>query len=207
MKYINQLVERYPALAECKNDVENAVRILIETFEKGGSLFLCGNGGSCSDCSHIVGELRKAFVKKRPISVGLADKLRSVSDCGETLAELLERALPVYSLCESNALSTAYANDVSADAVYAQSLLGIAKEGDVLLCISTSGNSKNCVYAAVLAGALNLSTIALTGIGGGKLGVLCDVTIKAPEKDTYKVQELHLPIYHSMCLEIESTLF
>lgn len=185
-----------------------AKNALIGCFEKGGKLLLCGNGGSCADCDHIVGELMKGFRSKRPLSDEKKAQLRSrYSDIDDNVMDKLQNALPAISLPSFTALNTAYANDVDPQLMYAQGVFGLAAENDVLIAISTSGNSKNVVEAAKVAKALGIRVIALTGGSGGMLGKLADICICVPETETYKVQELHLPVYHSLCEEIETYFF
>ena len=206
-KILVELTEKYPQLQDCCSDIENAFLILKNCFEKGGRVFTCGNGGSSSDSEHIVGELLKSFKKYRPIEKNIYDKLKTFGESGAYLCEKLEGALPAYSLNSQTGIMTAFANDKSWDATFAQQLYGLGKQGDCLLTLSTSGNSKNCIYAVLLAKAKGISSIALTGVGGGKLKEVSDCTIAVPEKETYKVQELHLPIYHCLCAMLENEFF
>lgn len=205
---INELVSRYPSLGCAKNEIEAAEAALIGAFKGGKKLLLCGNGGSCADCEHIVGELLKGFLSKRPLSD--VQKARMKTRCPEICNEYLDRlqnAVPAISLTSFSALNTAFCNDVDPELVFAQPLMGLGNEGDILICISTSGNSKNVVAAALTAKALGLKTIGLTGKKGGKLKEICDVCICVPEIETFKVQELHLPVYHYLCAKAESVLF
>ncbi len=202
------LYERYPSLAACREDIEHALNLIIETYRKGGKLLLCGNGGSEADCDHIVGELMKGFMQLRPDNGTLLAKLKAadIADA-EHMAGKLQGALPAISLSSQSAFLTAFANDVDPDLIYAQALYGLGKENDLLICLSTSGNSKNVVHAASLARALGISSLALTGQKESKLSALCDVTIRVPECETYKVQELHLPVYHYLCAKTEEEFF
>lgn len=204
----SELVKRYPVLAECENAINDAKNMLIECFENGGKLLLCGNGGSCADCEHIAGELMKGFLSKRPLSDDIKDRMkrRNPKIDGEAITKL-QGALPAIPLTSFSALNTAFANDVDADLAYAQSVLALGKENDVLLAISTSGNAKNVNQAASVAKAIGVKVIALTGSYGGMLNDKADVIIRAPETETYKIQELHLPIYHHICMEIEKHFF
>lgn len=203
-KILSDLIRRYPILAPCEEDIFRTYTILDEAFSRGNKLLVAGNGGSDADANHIVGELMKGFVKKRKIPEDLAQKLKSVNaELGQSLTENLQCALPAVALSVHSSLNTAYINDVGADWVFAQQLLGLACSGDVFFAITTSGNSKNILAAAVTAKALGLKIIALTGKNGGKIADLADVTIKCPETETYKVQELHLPVYHALCLMLE----
>lgn len=207
MKYIDELIDRYPNLACCKEDVVKATNIFIDCYKKGGKLLICGNGGSAADSLHIVGELMKAFCKHRAIDEKIAKTLEKNEYFDNELIAQLEGSLPAISLCSESALLTATMNDRNSELVYAQGVLGYAKANDVLLCISTSGNSKNIVNAASVAKAMGIKVVSLTGSKDSKLSHLSDVTIKAPETETFKVQELHLPIYHAICLQIEETFF
>lgn len=205
---LNELLTRYPVLCECKDDIIAAKEALSETYKGGGKLLVCGNGGSCADSDHIVGELMKGFLKKRPLSD--AKKAEMKANCGSLVnAELckLQGALPAIALPSLTALGSAFCNDVEPDLVYAQGVLGLGKKGDVLICISTSGNSKNVVAAAKVAKGIGVKTVALTGKKGGALKNICDVSVCVPETETFKVQELHLPVYHYICAAIEDEFF
>ncbi len=202
-----ELFRRYPELDACRDSILKAYNMICATYEKGGTLFISGNGGSCSDSEHIVGELLKSFKFKRKISPELSEKLYSLGEAGRALSNTLEGALPAISLCGHSALTTAFLNDTEPKMTFAQQLLGLGKSGDTLMVISTSGNSENCVYAATLAKAMGIHTVAMTGKKESKLSELCDITIKAPELETYKIQEKHLPIYHALCAMIEETFF
>ena len=204
----NELTKRYPSLSVCEKAINDAKDMLIDCFERGGKLLLCGNGGSCADCEHIAGELMKGFLKKRPLGDDMKAKMKECypKTDGEVIGKL-QRALPSIPLTSFSALNTAFANDVDADLVYAQGVLALGKDNDVLLAISTSGNAKNVNHAASIAKAIGLKVIALTGSDGGALKEVADVIIRAPEKETYKIQELHLPIYHYLCAEIEKHFF
>lgn len=206
-KIFEELFERYPALCDARDDVKGAFLTIKAVYESGGVLYICGNGGSASDSEHIVGELLKSFKKPRAIDRETKDKLMSLGDDGKYVLDHLEGALPAVSLISQTAVLTAFANDRAWDTAMAQQLYGLGKSGDCLLALSTSGNSKNCVYAALVASAKGMKTVALTGIGGGKLKQVCDECICVPERETYKIQELHLPIYHCLCAMLEEELF
>ena len=201
---ITELLTRYPVLRACEEDILRALKTLTDLYENGDKLLLCGNGGSASDCDHIVGELCKGFLSRRALpekqKAKMKDESPTLSD--ETLSKL-QQGLPAISLPSIAPLNAAFANDVDADLIYAQSVLALGKRGDCLLAISTSGNSKNVIEACRVARALGLSVIALTGEGGGQLRALADVRICVPERETYRVQELHLPVYHALCASIE----
>lgn len=192
------LFERYPQLNICKNDIENALSLMIDTYKKGGKILVCGNGGSSADADHIVGELMKGFLKDRKITD---------TRIPQELREKLQGALPAISLSAHTSLMTATINDNDADMVFAQQVYGYAKDNDLLIAISTSGNSKNVVNAVKVAKSLGVKTIALTGKTGGELKQLADVTICAPSTETYKIQEYHLPIYHYLCAKVEEEFF
>ena len=205
---MNELINRYPKLESSKDDIEKAVSVIINCYEKGGKLLLCGNGGSSSDCEHISGELMKGFLKSRPLSQEqkAAMKKKCPLLTGKELS-LLQGGLPAISLPSLTALMTAYGNDVSSELCYAQGVLALGVEGDVLFAISTSGNAKNVVAAAKVAKAKGMKVVALTGKDGGKLKALSDVAICVDESETYKIQELHLPVYHYICSEVEKHFF
>lgn len=207
LNILDELVVRYPTLLAVKNDVLNAYLILKKTFENGNKVLVCGNGGSASDSEHIVGELMKKFRKNRSISPLLRQKLYAYGKEGEKLANALEGCLRAISLTGETALSTAFINDKDPDCTFAQRLYGLYDDGDALLCVSTSGNSKNCVLASMLGKALGCKVIALTGKQESKLSALSDVCVKVPETETYKIQELHLPIYHAVCAMLEEEFF
>ena len=204
---LDMLIGRYPALGTVRSEIENAFSALYECYRGGGKLLICGNGGSAADSEHIVGELMKSFKMKRPVTAETAEKLASAGEMGAELSLLLERGLPAISLCEHNSLSTAYANDRDPYAVFAQQLSVLGREGDTLLALTTSGNSKNCLYAATVAKAYGISVISVTGAAGGRIAELADVAIKLPENETYLVQELTLPLYHYLCAALEEHFF
>ena len=205
---LTTLFNRYPALCACEKDIRAALDALISLYEAGGKLLLCGNGGSCADCDHIVGELCKGFLGLRPLTVAQKAEMKALSPTltDETLATL-QCALPAISLPAVTALNTAFANDVDPALVYAQGVLALGRKGDCLLALSTSGNSKNVVEAVRVARALGITVIALTGEGGGALASLANICIRVPERETYRVQELHLPVYHALCAALEERFF
>lgn len=206
---IDLLVERYPSLAVCRKDIESAYKVLENCYLLGGKLLIAGNGGSCADAEHIVGELMKGFKLPRKCPSDFAEKLKAIAPVGEEIAAKLQGGLPAIALCDHQALNTAYINDVEDGGLltYAQQVYGYAKAGDVFLGISTSGNSKNVFNASVVARASGLKVIALTGKGGGRLAEFADVAIKVPSSETYRIQELHLPVYHCLCLMLEERFF
>ena len=200
-KPIEELFSRYPCLEPCGSTVKGAFALLLSSFRAGGKVLVCGNGGSAADAEHICGELLKKFRKHRAVPEGIAAKLRP------ELAAKLEGALPAVSLVSMSGILTAFANDVSWETAFAQQVLGLAKPGDVLIALSTSGNSANCVAAAEVMKAVGGKSIAFTGAGESRLSQVCDVAIRVPETETYKVQELHLPVYHALCAALEEELF
>ncbi len=207
-KSLDVLFERHPALESCRSEIYAAAETLCGAFRAGGKLVVCGNGGSAADAEHIVGELMKGFLKKRPLPAPLREKMKSAfPEDADYLCENLQGALPALSLVNAVALGTAFANDQAADLVFAQQVLGVGRKGDALLAISTSGNSKNVVYAAKTARALGLRVVALTGRSGGKLKDVADVTVAVPDDETYRIQELHLPVYHALCIAAEEEFF
>ena len=206
-KIYEELFARYPNLSGIKENILNVFNIINSTYQNGGTLYCAGNGGSSSDSEHIVGELLKSFKKYRKVDDKTADNLLSQGDDGKYVLGKLEGSLPAVSLISQTGILTAFANDKSWDTAFAQQLYGLGKEGDCLLVLSTSGNSKNCVYAVLVAKAKGIKTLAFTGVGGGKLKEICDECLCVPEMETYKVQELHLPIYHCICAMLEEELF
>lgn len=207
-KHIDLLMERHPALEVCKQDIIDAYLIMEECYENGGKLLVAGNGGSAADSEHIAGELMKRFKIQRPVSDEYAKKLVEIDpERGPGLAKNLERSLMAIPLVAHEALTTAYINDVDGLGVFAQQLMGFGREGDVFLGISTSGNSKNVMNATVVARASGIKVIGLTGAKGGELATVSDVVIKVPETETYMIQELHLPVYHCLCLMLEDRFF
>ncbi len=208
MKYLEELVERYPVLDAVKDDVRKAYELLEACYEQGGKLLIAGNGGSCADAEHIVGELMKGFVKRREVSDSFAECLRNADEIrGAELAKKLQGGLPAIALTGHAGLSTAYLNDVDGDLIFAQQTYGYGRPGDVLIGISTSGNAKNVMYAMTVAKALGMKTIGLTGKDGGALKREADVSVVVPETETFKIQELHLPVYHALCLMLEERFF
>lgn len=207
-EHLNHLIDRYPKLIVCKEDIMRSYEILEKAYSAGRKLLVCGNGGSASDSEHIVGELMKEFKLKRKIYGNQAEALKEIdTELGQVLADNLQGALPAISLTGHSALQTAYMNDAVPELVFAQQVNGYGKAGDVFLGISTSGNSKNVLYAAVNAKAKGLKVIGLTGAKENKLMKFADVCIRVPETETYKIQELHLPVYHCLCLMLEQKFF
>ena len=211
---VDTLIARYPALEGCGTDIRAAITALCECYRAGGKLIVCGNGGSASDAEHIVGELMKGFLLPRHLDEAMLDKLHAVCDAKDPRAvdyfmQNLQGALPAISLPSQLAISTAFSNDQAPDLTFAQQVLGLGKEGDILLGITTSGNSKNVIYAFEIAKALGLTTVALTGTPGGRVAAddLADIVIKAPASETYVIQEYHLPIYHALCIAAEEAFF
>lgn len=201
MKSFEELFERYPQLGGCRDEIAKALDLLLTCYRNGGQVLVCGNGGSAADAEHIVGELLKKFKRHRDIEASVAAKLPP------ELAAKLEGALPAVSLVSMCGILTAFANDVAWETAFAQQVYGLGRAGDVLIALSTSGNSANCVNAALVARAKGLKVIALTGAGGGRLGAVADAAVAVPETETYKVQELHLPVYHVLCASVEEALF
>ena len=206
--YLNQLIDRYPKLIICREDIMAAYELLEAAYSDRRKLLVCGNGGSASDSEHIVGELMKEFKLKRKVYSEQATALKAIDpELGQILADNLQGALPAISLTGHSSLQTAYMNDAVPELVFAQQVNGYGKPGDVFLGISTSGNSKNVLYAAVNAKAKGLKVIGLTGAKENKLMAYADVCIRVPETETYKIQELHLPVYHCLCMMLEDKFF
>lgn len=206
-KIYDELFERYPILQCIKQNILSAFELIKSTYAQGGMLYCGGNGGSSADSEHIVGELVKSFKKHRALDKKITNDLLMFGEEGAYLVSKLEGSLPAMSLISQTGILTAFANDKSWDTAIAQQLYGLGKQGDCLLVLSTSGNSKNCVYAVIVAKAKGIKTIAFTGNGGGKLKEVCDECVCVPEIETYKVQELHLPIYHCLCAMLEEEFF
>ena len=202
VEFLVDLLKRYPILDSVFPSILDATESLVNCFKSKNKLLCCGNGGSAADCEHIVGELMKGFILPRYISAELKEKIGD-----DTLSNSLQYGLPAISLVSQVGLSTAFINDQLPTAVFAQQVLGYGQEGDILICISTSGNSLNCVYAAKVAKALGLKVISLTGKKDSKLSQISDITIKAPALETFKIQEYHLPIYHAICLALENEFY
>ena len=203
-KHLSLLIERYPVLAPQRQAIEQAYLTIVECYKKGGKLILCGNGGSCTDCDHIVGELMKGFLKLRPLSEDKKAEMKNNCDLvDDELLSKLQGGLPAISLPSITALNSAFCNDVDPELMYAQPLMSLANKNDILIGISTSGNSKNVFGAVKVAKALGIKVIGLTGQTGGKIKGVADVCICAPETETFKIQELHLPIYHYLCAAVE----
>lgn len=208
IKQLDFLLSRYPILESCRNDIAEAYETIANTYKGNGKLLIAGNGGSAADAEHIVGELMKTFISPRKIDQSYAELLISVDpELGQILAQNLQGTLPAIALDGHFALTTAYINDCEPLLCFAQQVHGYGCPGDVLLAISTSGNSQNVLFAAVVAKAKGMKVVGLTGKAESKLSSLSDVCIKVPEIETYKVQELHLPVYHSLCLMLEETFF
>lgn len=201
MNEIESLVLRYPNLVDCQAEVVRAYEVLLTCFRGGHKVLVCGNGGSAADAEHICGELLKKFKRHRAISPAIAEKLPS------ELAGKLEGSLPAISLVSMSGIASAVANDVSWDTAFAQQALGLAEAGDVLLTLSTSGNSRNCVAASQVVQAKGGKVVALTGARESALSALADVTIRVPAMETYQIQELHLPVYHALCSAVEAAIF
>jgi D-sedoheptulose 7-phosphate isomerase len=207
-KELDHLLENYPQLAVCTDDIWNAFTLMTDGFRRGGLIMTCGNGGSAADAEHITGELMKSFKQRRPVS----DEQRAALEAafpneGAYLADHLQRGIPCISLVSQVSLMTAFANDVAADMAFAQQVFVYGCPGDVLIGLSTSGNSKNVVNACATAKASGMKTIGMTGEQGGKLREICDVTICVPASETYRVQEYHLPVYHALCAMMECSFF
>lgn len=204
---LTDLLVRYPVLSCCGEAVFQAVEAILGCYRSDHKLLVCGNGGSAADALHITGELMKSFVLPRRIHAEDQNKLRASGADADYLIENLQGALPAISLVGETSLMTAYANDMAADMTFAQQVYGHSRKGDILLALSTSGNSKNVLYACKVARAMEVFVISLTGETGGKLKDVSDVLINVPEKEAYKVQELHVPVYHAICLAVENEIF
>ena len=206
--HLNEMVNRHPALQQVRPAIEAAIDLLIGCYRNDGKLLLCGNGGSAADCEHIAGELMKGFFLKRPLPAEVRSKLvDAIPEEGKYIADHLQGALPAISLVSQSGLISAFANDVASELIFAQQVYGYGRPGDVVLGISTSGNSANVIHALQVARALGLHTVGLTGSAGGKLKPLCDVAICVPASRVDIVQEWHLVVYHALCAAVEAAFF
>jgi len=206
--HLPRLLERYPILQPCATDLTSAFDLLVAAYQAGNKLLVCGNGGSAADSEHIVAELMKGFLKRRPISPEHAAQLEQAGQAaGRAIATRLQGTLAAIPLSSHISLVTAIANDIDYDMVFAQQVYGLGRPGDVLLAISTSGNSKSVINAVIVAKAFGIKTIVLTGRSGGSLASLADVAIKVPADNVAEIQELHLPVYHWLSTELEETFF
>ena len=208
MTSLDAVIRRHPALAPCAEAMSEAFILLRDSIARGGKVLVCGNGGSASDSEHIVGELMKGFNLQRPLTKAQVAAIRAVApEDGEAIAAKLQQAMPAVSLVSQTALITAIANDTDPELIFAQQVLGLGRPGDVLVALSTSGNSKNVVKAAKVARAFGLKVVALTGEGGGQLAPLADAAIRVPSRQVFVIQELHLPVYHWLCAALENEFY
>ena len=204
---LKELLARYPVLTACEKEIVAARDALISCYKNGGKVLLAGNGGSCADCDHIVGELMKGFLKKRPLSEEKKREMKAAYAVDDAILSSLQVGLPAISLQSLTALNSAFCNDVDPELIYAQSVLGLGKAGDVLIALSTSGNAKNVAAAVAVAKSIGMTVIGMTGAKGGRLREMADYPIPVPETETFKVQELHLPVYHYLCAAVEAHFF
>ena len=205
---IENLIIRFPKLTNCKQEIENSILEIVNCYKNKGKLLICGNGGSASDSLHIVGELMKSFILPRKLENKYIDKIKNTfpQEAGYFINNL-QSSLPAIALVSEISLITAYSNDNNSELVFAQQVLGYGNEGDILIAISTSGNSKNVIYASQISKIKGMKVISLTGKFGGKLKNISDININVEEKETYIIQEYHLPIYHTLCLGVEKEMF
>ena len=201
MKHLDLLIERYPQLKGLKDDTEKVINALVKTYYDGGKILLCGNGGSASDCEHISGEMLKGFLSKRKIKENEYPKFSADAKAK------LQKGIPAVPLTSLSSLISAFSNDVDAEWTYAQLVFALGKKNDMFIGLSTSGNAKNVLHGAETAKAIGLTTVALTGKNDSALSSVCDFTLRVPETETFKVQELHLPLYHAICAQIEEIIF
>ncbi len=203
-----RLIKDYPNLIRCQPEIAAAFYAMRDCFTMGGKLLVCGNGGSAADSEHIVGELMKGFQLRREIKAEDRKRLQAAyPDNGEYLANKLQSALAAFSLVSQTALNSAFSNDIDPDMIYAQQIYGYGKQSDVLVAISTSGNSANIVNAVMVAKVFAIKTVGLTGETGGRLKDYCDILIRVPAWETFRIQEYHLPIYHTLCAMLEDEFF
>ena len=207
-EHVSWLIRRYPALSPISGDLQHACTLLREGLADGGKILLCGNGGSASDCDHIVGELVKAFRIPRPLAKPIQTRLADIGGAqGQAIAEQVQGGLPALNLAAQSAIITAIANDIGAEMIFAQQVLAYGREGDMLIAISTSGNSANVASALIVAKSIGMSTLGLTGATGGKINPFCDVLLRVPATTTADIQALHLPVYHTLCSALEDAFF
>ena len=205
---LNTLIQNTPILENCRSSINAAYDIIVKCYELGSKILICGNGGSASDSEHIVGELMKGFILKRPINKKTRNKIISFfPEDGTYLADNLQGALPAISLVSQTSISSAFINDVAPDMVFAQQVFGYGMKNDVLIGLSSSGNSPNVVNAIKVGKSIEIQCIAMTGEKDSFMSSICDITIKAPSQETYRIQEYHLMIYHALCAMIESRFF
>jgi D-sedoheptulose 7-phosphate isomerase len=205
---LSRLCEKHPELSGIRDSIAQAVERIVKSYNAGGKLLICGNGGSSCDSEHLVGELMKSFERRRPLDISFKRRLTAISGTrGKYLAEKLEHGLPAISLSAHTSLTTAISNDTDPKLIFAQQIIGYGNENDILLAISTSGNSPNVIDACITARAMNMKVIGITGRTGGKMKQYCDVVIKVPEDETAAVQELQLPVLHSICRIVENHFY
>lgn len=208
MNFLDLLTEQHKNLMPIKQHIFAAYEVLEICYANSGKALVCGNGGSASDSEHIVGELMNGFMLNRPIPQNHRDAIKGLfPDDAEFFARSLQGCLPAISLVSQTSLITAYANDVDYSMAFAQQVYGYGKRGDVLIAISTSGNSLNIINAVKVAAVFGIKTIGLTGEAECKMNTLCDVTINAPFNETFKIQECHIAIYHALCAMLEQRFF
>ncbi len=205
---LDNLIGKYPELSELRDSIDKVSGIIIKCYTAGGKLLICGNGGSSSDSCHLAGELMKSFERKRPLDVSFKERLADISASrGKYLAEKLEHGLPAISLSAHTSLITAICNDIDPQLIFAQQIMGYGEEKDVLLAISTSGNSKNIIDACITARAMNITVVGITGRSGGEMKEYCNILINVPREQTASVQELQLPVYHAICRIVEEYFY
>ena len=205
--FVNAFFDRHPDLTCIRSEILTAAELWASVLGNGGKILLCGNGGSCADCDHIAGELLKGFLLKRPLHQEFQDKLTVYGEFGAEIGRKLQHGLPAISLCSHSAPISAFANDVDGDLVFAQQTAAYGNPGDILVGISTSGNSKNVTAAMMVGNAKGLHTMALAGRDGGTIGKLSEIAVISPQQETYRIQEDHLAIYHLLCAMVEYELF
>ena len=200
-KIYDGLFETYPKLAGVP--VWEAYELLLDVSRRGGKILLCGNGGSAADAEHIVGELMKGFKLERKLSE------KEVADFGDygVVARKLQKGVQAISLNSHTSLMTAVGNDNGYDMVYAQQVYVYGQPGDVLIAMTTSGNSANVANAAVTAKVRGMKVIGITGQAESRLSALGDVCLRLPAQETYQVQEFTLPVYHALCAMVEEAMF
>lgn len=205
---LNELMERYPSLKKCERQILRAEEMIVDTYRKGGKILVCGNGGSCADADHIVGEMMKGFLLRRKMDEKCQERFQqALGEEAQPLIEKLQCGIPALSLPSQSVVLSAFINDVDPELMYAQMVFGYGQEHDLLIGLSTSGNARNVTEAAKVAKALGIRSLALTGQKESRLSAICDCTIQVPETETFKIQELHLPVYHYLCAAAEQSIF
>lgn len=205
-RHIKELVSRYPVLESVSENLDKVYVALKTCFVNDKTLFCAGNGGSAADSEHIVGEMMKGFLLPRPLNEITRSAIRQRTG-DDTLAGKLQMGLRCISLISHPSLNTAFMNDVDPMMIFAQQLFVLGRSGDAVIGITTSGNAENICNMFKIARARSITTILLTGDRSGLCEPFADLSIHVPASETYKVQELHLPVYHCLCAMLEENFY